>query len=68
MVDEVDAPWILRPRERMRARLARAMGRVLRHWQESGQRERAAASFQNYREIDPSAADQSSFKPLVTDR
>jgi hypothetical protein len=41
---------------------------VLRHWQESGQRERAAASFHNYREIDPSAADQSGFKPLVTDR
>ena len=68
MVDEVDAPWALQPRERMRARLARAMSRVLRHWQETGQGERALASFQSYRDIDPPAADQSSFKPLVTDR
>jgi LuxR family maltose regulon positive regulatory protein len=68
LADETDPPWVLPPRERMRGRLARAMSRVLRYWQESGQRERAAASFQSYSEIDPIAAEQSSFKPLVTDR
>ena len=68
LADESDPSWALQPRERLRGRLARAMSRVLRHWQESGQRERAAASFQSCREIDPSAAEQSSFKPLVTDR
>ena len=41
MADDADASWYLQPRERMRGRLARAMGRVLRQWQESGQRERA---------------------------
>ena len=41
LADDVDAPWCLRPRERMRGRLERAMGRVLRYWQESGQPERA---------------------------
>lgn len=43
MADEVDAPWCLQARSRMRARLERAMGRVLRYWQESGQLERAHA-------------------------
>jgi two-component SAPR family response regulator len=68
LADETDPAWALQPRERMRGRLARAMGRVMRHWQESGQRERAAASFHACREVDPSAAEQASFKPLVTDR
>ena len=43
MADEIDAPWCLQARSRMRARLERAMGRVLRYWQESGQLERAHA-------------------------
>ena len=68
MADEADAPWVLQPRERMRGRLARAMSRVLRHWQESGQRERALGCYQNCREVDPGALEQASFKPLVTDR
>jgi len=68
LADETDPAWALQPRERMRGRLARAMGRVMRHWQDSGQRERAAASFHACREVDPPAAEQSSFKPLVTDR
>ena len=68
MVDEVDAPWILRPRERLRARLARAMSRVLRHWQESGQRDRALGCYQSCLELDPGAFEESRFKPLVTDR
>ena len=42
MADDVDAAWVLAARERMRARLERAMGRVLRYWQENGQRERAS--------------------------
>ncbi|HZM37115.1 MAG TPA: BTAD domain-containing putative transcriptional regulator [Burkholderiales bacterium] len=41
MADDVDDAWMLQTRERLRARLARAMGRMLRHWQECGQRERA---------------------------
>jgi LuxR family transcriptional regulator, maltose regulon positive regulatory protein len=42
MADELDEPWVLQARERMRARLERAMRRVLRYWQESGQAERAS--------------------------
>src|SRR5204862_392007 len=34
MADDADASWYLQPRERMRGRLARAMGRVLRQWVE----------------------------------
>jgi len=62
MAGDVDEPWYEPPRDRMRARLARAMGRVLRHWQESGQRERALACDQACREADPG------FNSLVTDR
>ncbi|HEY5897359.1 MAG TPA: hypothetical protein VIV54_07325 [Burkholderiales bacterium] len=68
MADEEDASWYLPARERMRGRLARAMGRVLRHWQENGEAERAFGCYQSCRDIDPSAADQPSFKALVTDR
>ena len=68
MADDVDAPWYLQPRERMRARLARAMGRVLRHWQDSGLAERARACFEKCVEIDPVATQQASFKQLVSDR
>jgi ATP/maltotriose-dependent transcriptional regulator MalT len=42
MADDVDAAWVSAARERMRARLERAMGRVLRYWQENGQPERAS--------------------------
>ena len=66
MADDVDAAWYLPPRERMRARLARAMGRVLRHWQESGQGSRALDCYQACAEIDPGAAEQASFKQSVT--
>ena len=62
MAGDVDEPWYEQPRERMRGRLARAMGRVLRHWQESGQRERALGCDQACRDADPG------FKALVTDR
>lgn len=68
MADDADCAWALPARERMRARLARAMGRVLRHWQENGQRERALGCYQSCREIDPPAAEQPTFKSLVTDR
>jgi len=62
MAGEPDEPWYEQPRERMRGRLARAMGRVLRHWQESGQRDRALGCYQACRDVDPG------FKELVTDR
>lgn len=62
MADDVDEPWYQPPRERMRGRLARAMLRVLRHWQESGQRDRALGCYQACRDADPG------FKELVTDR
>jgi LuxR family maltose regulon positive regulatory protein len=68
MADEDQAPWAMQPRERVRGRLARAMARVLRHWQENGERERAFGCYQSCREIDPPAAEQPSFKSLVTDR
>lgn len=42
MADDIDAAWVLQTRERMHARLERAMGRVLRYWQENGQAERAS--------------------------
>lgn len=52
MADDADAPWYLQPRERMRTRLARAMKRVLRHWQEGGEAERARAGYEKWLEID----------------
>ena len=55
MADDPDCAWYLPARERMRARLARAMSRVLRLWQ-------------SCREIDPPAVEHASFKPSVTDR
>jgi hypothetical protein len=62
MADDVDAAWYLQPRERMRGRLARAMKRVLNHWQESGQHERARERYEKYLEIDAAAAQQASLK------
>jgi hypothetical protein len=41
---------VLQARERMRARLERAMGRVLRHWQENGQAERAGAALERIKQ------------------
>ena len=62
MADDIDEAWYHAPRDRMRGRLARAIGRVLRHWQESGQRDRALGCYQACRDVDPG------FKELVTDR
>jgi hypothetical protein len=67
MADDVDASWYLQPRERMRGRLARAMGRVLRQWQESGQRERARDCYEKCIELDSAAAQQAGFKQSVSD-
>jgi predicted Ser/Thr protein kinase len=51
----------------MRGRLARAMGRVLRQWQESGQRERARDCYEKCIELDSAAAQQAGFKQSVSD-
>ncbi len=50
MADDVDAAWILQARDRLRARLERVMGRVLRYWQENGQPERASACLEKIRQ------------------
>jgi ATP/maltotriose-dependent transcriptional regulator MalT len=55
MNGEDDAAWVIAPRERMRSRLARAMGRVFRHWEASGQLERARETYEKCREIDSQA-------------
>src|SRR5919201_460203 len=68
LADDADCAWYLQARGRMRARLARAVGRVQRHWQESGQRERALGCYQSCLELDPGAFEESRFNPLVTDR
>jgi DNA-binding SARP family transcriptional activator len=68
MADDADCAWYLQARERMRSRLARAMGRVLRHWQEAGQRERVLGCYQSCREVDPPAVEQAAFKELVSHR
>ncbi|HYX66464.1 MAG TPA: hypothetical protein VE935_19780 [Burkholderiales bacterium] len=43
LADEPDAAWLLAPRERLRSRFSRAMGRVQRQLEERGDGERAAA-------------------------
>jgi DNA-binding SARP family transcriptional activator len=68
LADDADCAWYLPARSRMRARLARAIGRVLRQWQESGQRERALGCYQSCLELDPGAFEEPRFKALVTDR
>jgi len=68
MADDADAAWYIPARERMRSRLARAMGRVLRQWQESGQRERARECYQKCLEVDAVAAQQDTIKQSVSDR
>jgi len=56
LADEVDAPWCLQTRERVRSRLARTMNRVMRHWQDKGESERARGCYDKYVEADPGAA------------
>ena len=68
LAGEDDAAWVIAPRERMRSRLARAMGRAFRHWQEKGQIERARDTYEKCREIDSQAMQQASFKLSVSDR
>ena len=68
MAGDVDESWYIQPRERVRSRLARAMARVLDHWQESGQREYARDYYEKCVEVDPLAAQQASFKQSVSDR
>jgi ATP/maltotriose-dependent transcriptional regulator MalT len=68
MADDLDAAWCLQPRERMRLRLARVMGPVMRHWQDSGLADRARACLEKCVEIDAVATQQASFKQLVSDR
>jgi ATP/maltotriose-dependent transcriptional regulator MalT len=60
MADDVDAAYYAQPRERMRSRLSRALGRVLRQWQEAGRTEQARECYQRCVEID------ASFKQSVT--
>jgi DNA-binding SARP family transcriptional activator len=52
MADEVDAAWVLQPRERMRGRLARTITRVVRRWEEAGQPERARACYEKCVELE----------------
>lgn len=68
LAGEDDAAWVIAPRERMRSRLARTMGRAFRHWQEKGQIERARDTYEKCREIDSQAMQQASFKLSVSDR
>jgi hypothetical protein len=68
MAGEDDAAWVIAPRERMRSRLARAMGRVFRQWESSGQLERARDVYEKCREIDSQAVPEAGFKLSVSDR
>jgi two-component SAPR family response regulator len=68
LAGEDDAAWAIAPRERMRSRLARTMGRAFRHWQQKGQIERARDTYEKCREIDSQAMPQASFKLSVSDR
>jgi ATP/maltotriose-dependent transcriptional regulator MalT len=60
MADDADAAWMIQARERLRARFARVLARVCRHWSERGEQARAAALYERCVEIDPG------FKPSVT--
>lgn len=66
MAGDDDAAWCLPARERMRGRLARAMGRVLRQWQQAGEPERARQCIEKCAEIDAAATQQTSFKQSVS--
>jgi ATP/maltotriose-dependent transcriptional regulator MalT len=55
MADDADAAWMIQARERLRARFARVLTRVCRHWQERGEEARAASLYEKCLEIDPLA-------------
>jgi DNA-binding SARP family transcriptional activator len=63
-----EASWHAAPRDRMRARLARTVGRAMRQWQQSGESARAQRCYEKCLEIDADAAAASTFKQSVTDR
>ena len=63
-----EAAWTIAPRDRMRARLARIMGRVMRQWQEGGQVARAHAYYEKCVEIDADSVGRVMFKESVSDR
>jgi transcriptional activator len=63
-----DAPWQIGPRDRLRARFARTMGRVMRHCQDGGQAVRAHAYYEKCVEIDAGSAGGVIFKESVSDR
>jgi len=60
LAGEVDAAWHLAQRERLRNRLARIVGRVMRHWQNMGQTDRAREYYERCVEVDPAAAETTS--------
>jgi DNA-binding SARP family transcriptional activator len=67
MAGEVDAAWYAPQRDRLRSRLARIMGRVLRRWHENGRQDRARECLQRCMEIDPVAAQQARINSSVSD-
>jgi LuxR family transcriptional regulator, maltose regulon positive regulatory protein len=66
--DEMDAGWILAPRERIRGRVARMVERLCRFWRDRGEQERASAYREKLLERDPAAAPPDAFKRSVSDR
>ncbi len=68
MAGDVDASWYIQPRDRIRSRLARAMTKLLGHWQESGRNEHARNYYEKWLEVDSLAVQQASFKQSVRDR
>ncbi len=65
LAGESDAAWCLPQRERLRSRLARVTGRLLRHWQETGQHGLAQEWVQKCHEVDPALTEQASIKSSV---
>jgi ATP/maltotriose-dependent transcriptional regulator MalT len=63
-----EASWQIAPRDRLRGRLARIMGRVLRKWQEGGELARAHAYYEKCLEIDADTVGRVTFKESVSDR
>jgi ATP/maltotriose-dependent transcriptional regulator MalT len=63
-----EASWQIAPRARLRARLGRAMARVMRQWNESGEAARARACYEKFLEIDADTAAEATFKESVSDR
>ena len=62
LAGESDAAWSLPQRERLRSRLARVTGRVLRHWQDTGEHGLAREWFQKCCEVDPALAERADAK------